>query len=129
MAQSIHLMESKPRKKNIVITDDDPGIRDIFKIIFETAGYDVQLITNGDDLLNNKFDIPDLFLLDKQLSGIDGIDICRYLKKQNTTSHLPVIMISANPHIGKLAEEAGADAYIEKPFEVKYLLEMVERYI
>ncbi|WP_152266518.1 response regulator [Agriterribacter humi] len=122
-------MESTPQKKNIVVTDDDPGIRDIFKIIFETAGYEVQLITNGDDLLNNKFDIPDLFLLDKQLSGVDGIDICRYLKKQNTTSHLPVIMISANPHIGKLAEEAGADAYIEKPFEVKYLLEMVERYI
>lgn len=122
-------MESAVKKKNIVVTDDDPGIRDIFKIIFETAGYDVQLITNGDDLLHNKFDIPDLFLLDKQLSGVDGIDICRYLKEQKTTSHLPVIMISANPHIDKLSEEAGADAYIEKPFEVKYLLEMVERYI
>jgi CheY-like chemotaxis protein len=79
--------------------------------------------------LNNKFDIPDLFLLDKQLSGVDGIDICRYLKEQKATSHLPVIMISANPNIGKLSEEAGADAYIEKPFEVKHLLEMVERYI
>ncbi len=122
-------MESTPGKKNIVVTDDDPGIRDIFKIIFESAGYNVQVITNGDDLLNNKFDIPDLFLLDKQLSGVDGIDVCRYLKRQKTTSHLPVIMISANPHIAKLSKEAGADAYIEKPFEVKYLLEMVERYI
>lgn len=122
-------MERIPEKKKILVTDDDPGIRDIFKIIFETAGYDVQMIINGDDLLNNKFEIPDLFLLDKQLSGVDGIDICRYLKEQKATSHLPVIMISANPNIGKLSEEAGADAYIEKPFEVKYLLEMVERYI
>lgn len=122
-------MERIPEKKKILVTDDDPGIRDIFKIIFETAGYDVQMIINGDDLLNNKFDIPDLFLLDKQLSGVDGIDICRYLKEQKATSHLPVIMISANPNIGKLSEEAGADAYIEKPFEVKHLLEMVERYI
>ncbi len=122
-------MERIPEKKKILVTDDDPGIRDIFKIIFETAGYDVQMIINGDDLLNNKFEIPDLFLLDKQLSGVDGIDICRYLKEQKATSHLPVIMISANPNIGKLSEEAGADAYIEKPFEVKHLLEMVERYI
>lgn len=122
-------MERIPEKKKILVTDDDPGIRDIFKIIFETAGYDVQMIINGDDLLNNKFDIPDLFLLDKQLSGVDGIDICRYLKEQKATSHLPVIMISANPNIGKLSEAAGADAYIEKPFEVKHLLEMVERYI
>ena len=122
-------MVSTPQKKNIVVTDDDPGIRDILKIIFETAGYHVQLITNCNDLLNDKFEIPDLFLLDKQLSGVDGIDICRYLKEQSTTSHLPVIMISANPHIGKLSEEAGADAYIEKPFEVKYLLETVKRYI
>lgn len=122
-------MERIPEKKKILVTDDDPGIRDILKIIFETAGYDVQLITNGDDLLNGKFEIPDLFLLDKQLSGVDGIDVCRYLKKQKNTSHLPVIMISANPNIGRLSEEAGADAYIEKPFEVKYLLKMVERYI
>jgi DNA-binding response OmpR family regulator len=122
-------MEHIPEKKKILVTDDDPGIRDIFKIIFETAGYDVQMIINGDDILNNKFEIPDLFLLDKQLSGVDGIDICRYLKDQKATAHLPVIMISANPNIGKLSEEAGADAYIEKPFEVKHLLEMVERYI
>ena len=122
-------MERIPEKKKILVTDDDPGIGDILKIIFETAGYNVQLITNGDDLLNDQFEIPDLFLLDKQLSGVDGIDICRYLKGQKTTSHLPVIMISANPNIGKLSEEAGADAYIEKPFEVKYLLEMVKRYI
>ncbi|HRO48121.1 response regulator [Agriterribacter sp.] len=115
--------------KKIVVTDDDPGIRDIFKMIFETAGYQVQVISNGDDLLNNAYNLPDLFLLDKQLSGVDGTDICRYLKQQRTTAHIPVIMISANPQIGKLSEEAGADAYIEKPFEVKYLLEMVKRYI
>ncbi len=116
-------------KKKILITEDDPGLQDIFKIIFEKAGYDVEIMSNGNPLLKNEFDTPHLFLLDKQLSGIDGIDICKHLKKQKKTQDIPVIMISANPGIGAMAEDAGANAYIEKPFEKNYLLKMVEEYI
>ena|SRR5437773_7131910 len=119
----------KVMKKKILITEDDPGLQDIFKIIFEKAGYDVEIMSNGNPLLKNEFDIPHLFLLDKQLSGIDGIDICKHLKKQKKTQDIPVIMISANPGIGEMAEDAGANAYIEKPFEKNYLLKMVEEYI
>lgn len=111
-----------------MIADDDPGIRDIFSIIFEKAGYAIELKSNGEDLLKNKFSLPHVFLIDKQLSGTDGIDICRYLKKQKLTSKIPIIMISASPDIAKLSKEAGADAFIEKPFEVKDLLRMVRHY-
>lgn len=116
-------------KKRIVVIDDDPGIRDIFKLILETAGYSVQVISNGDDLMYSTYLPPDLFLLDNQLSGIDGIDICRHLKKQKETSRIPVIMVSANPYIKILSEEGGADDYIEKPFDVKYLLGMVKTHL
>ena len=116
-------------KKKILITDDDPGLQDMFKIILEKAGYSVKVLTNGNEILQNNFLLPDLFLLDKQLSGIDGIDICKYLKSKKRTCHIPVIMVSANPNIGALSEQAGADDYIEKPFQVKDLLKIIEHYI
>jgi len=115
-------------KKKIVIVDDDPSIRDIFKIIFARAGYDAEIIDNGDTILKNKYSFPQLFLIDKQLSGYDGLDLCRHLKASAKTRQIPVIMISASPDISRLAPSAGADAYIEKPFEISYLLEMVSRY-
>ena len=115
-------------KKKILIADDDPGIRDIFNIIFERAGYAIELKSNGEDLLKNKFSLPHVFLIDKQLSGTDGIDICRYLKSQTLTKEIPIIMISASPDIAKLSQEAGADAFIEKPFEVRDLLQLVNHY-
>jgi DNA-binding response OmpR family regulator len=115
--------------KKILVADDDPGIQDIFKIILESAGYTVEIISNGEDILRNNYTVPDLFLLDKRLSGIDGIDICLHLKNQGTTAHIPVIMISANPGIGVLSQEAGADDFIEKPFDVPYFLEMIKKHL
>ena len=115
--------------KRILVADDDPGIQDIFKIILESAGYMVEIVSNGEDLLEDKYTIPDLFLLDKRLSGIDGIDICHHLKSRKATAHIPVIMVSANPGIGILSKKAGADDFIEKPFDIKHLLEMVKGYL
>jgi DNA-binding response OmpR family regulator len=115
--------------KKILVADDDPGIQDVFKIILERAGYDVEVISNGQEVLNNRYRIPHLFILDKQLSGVDGLDICKFLKAQRKTAGIPVIMVSANPQIGRLSKEAGADGYIEKPFEMKNFLKLVEKYL
>jgi CheY-like chemotaxis protein len=68
-------------------------------------------------------------VLDRQLSGQDGLKVCKFLKSQNTTKHIPVIIVSATPGIGKMAKEAGADDFIEKPFQIKDLLGVVERWI
>ena len=115
--------------KKILVIDDDPGIQDIFQIIFEKAGYSIEIKNNGEDILKNRFTLPHLFLIDKQLSGYNGLDLCRYLKKQKHTMNIPVIMVSAAPDIGNLSEEAGADSYLEKPFEIKGLLKLVEFYL
>ena len=120
---------AKKIKKKILIADDDPGIQDILTIIFERAGFEVEIKKNGEDLLNNKFTMPDLFLVDKQLSGYNGLDICRYLKSQRHTKNIPVIMISASPDIGRSSREAGADAYIEKPFEITNVVDLVNSYV
>jgi len=116
-------------KKKILVADDDPGIRDIFKIIFERAGYSIEIKDDAEDVLRNNFTIPDVFLIDKLLSGHDGLDVCRHLKNNPLTTHIPVIMVSASPDIGVTAIKAGADDFVEKPFDLKYLLKVIERNI
>jgi DNA-binding response OmpR family regulator len=116
-------------KKKIFVTDDDPGIRDIYEIIFERAGYSIEIKGDAEEVLKNNFTIPDVFLIDKLLSGYDGLDICRHLKNNPLTSHIPVIMVSASPDIGVTAIKAGADDFVEKPFDLKYLLKVIERNI
>ena len=113
-------------KKRILVTEDDAGLQDIFRLILEKAGYEVDIFTSGRPILQDEFSLPDLFLLDKQLPGSDGIDICKHLKLKEQTRHIPVIMISANPRISVLSEDAGANAYIEKPFDKAYLLGLIE---
>jgi two-component system response regulator RpaA len=117
------------RKKHIILTDDDPGVQDAAKLLFERAGYAVTVYSNGVPLLKNDFETPDLFILDKQLSGVDGLDICRFLKNQQITAHIPVIMLSASPQLGKLSMAAGADAFVEKPFRMKDILATIRQYI
>ena len=116
-------------KKRILIADDDPGLRDIFQIVLEKAGYDLEIKEDANEIFQNKFRIPDVFLVDKLLSGIDGVDICQYLKNDERTSHIPVIMVSATPDIGIAAAKAGADDFIEKPFDITHLLKVIERNI
>jgi CheY-like chemotaxis protein len=115
--------------KQIIIADDDPGIRDIFELILKRAGYEVTTYSNGEALLNNEFEPPDLFIVDKQLSGVDGLKVCEYLKSSESTRNIPVILISASPYVAKLANEAGADGFIEKPFKTKTLIELMEKHL
>lgn len=116
-------------KKKILITDDDEGVQDIFKLIFERAGYDVAIYGEAMSILENNYTSPDLFVLDRQLSGQDGLMVCRFLKSQSSTKDIPVIIVSATPGIGKMAREAGADDFIEKPFQIKDLLSIVSKWI
>jgi len=124
----VPVKRSSTGARKIIAIDDDPGIQDIFKIIFEREGYVVEIKGDGEDIFWNRFTPPDVFLIDKQLSGTSGLDICRYLKARPATKDIPVIMISASPDIGPASKEAGADDYIEKPFEIDHLLRIVDHY-
>lgn len=113
----------------IIIADDDVSMREIFELILQRAGYTVTIYADGEMLLDNDFKLPDLFILDKQLSGVDGLDVCRFLKNQESTKNIPVIIISASPYIANFASEAGAEAFVEKPFKTKELLAVIKKYI
>ena len=90
------------------------------------AGYEVEMMEDGNRLYKNNYTLPDLFIIDKLLSGVNGLEVCRHLKAQKRTEHIPVVMISASPNISAQAEEAGAEDYIEKPFDRDHLLKVIE---
>jgi DNA-binding response OmpR family regulator len=115
------------KKKKILVADDDSGILDVLQIILEDAGYEVALTSDGSSVKLLKKPLPDLVLLDLWMSGIDGRDICSYLKKQEETKNLPVIIFSANKDTAIIAKECGADSYITKPFEMDEMLTLIEK--
>lgn len=115
--------------KRIIIVEDDIAIQHALKIVFDASDYEVSFYDSGQSILNNEFDIPDLIILDRYLLGTDGLDVCRFLKSQDTTKNIPVIIVSATPKIQSLAAAAGADDVLEKPFNIFALRKMVARHI
>src|SRR5690242_13049442 len=117
-------------QKRILIVDDEPDILEFLQIIFEEAGFLVATTEKGDYLGKlTSGPLPDLVLLDMLLSGKDGREIVKQLKREKRTKHIPVIMFSAHPSAEKTALEAGADDFVEKPFDIDTLLEKVQRLI
>jgi len=115
-----------PVSDRICIIEDDEGIQDVLKIILRNEGYETTAFTNGEAIMENNYIQPDLFLVDKQLPGIDGLIICEYLKSKRETKDIPVVMMSAHPNVKKLALCAGANDFIEKPFSKSVLLQIVK---
>jgi CheY-like chemotaxis protein len=99
------------------------------ELIFSRAGYAFTGYAGPELLLSGDFELPEAIVLDRQLSGSDGLDVCRYLKSQINTQNIPIVMVSASMNIGELAKEAGADDFVEKPFRIKTLLEVVSKYV
>lgn len=115
--------------KNILIIEDDEAILDALIIVLEKEDYAIESSANGKLLFNELFHKPDLILLDKQLCGIDGIEICQHIKKQVSTQNIPVILISAAPNLQNLAIEAGADDFIKKPFKIQEVRDKVRKFL
>ena len=127
--QWLAICKYKTMEKVICIIEDDEGIQDVLRIILQRAGYVTSIFFDGQAVMENNYDVPDLFLIDKQLSGMDGLDICRHLKADHSTSSIPVIMMSAYPNIRQLSKESGANDFIEKPFRVQELLSIIKKNI
>lgn len=112
-----------------MIADDDPAIVESTRLILEEFGYEVDSTVDGQTIYKMKKDFPDLLLLDIWMSGQDGREICKYLKKEDTTKRIPIIMISASRDIKESAKTAGADDFLAKPFDMDDLIAIVEKHI
>ena len=114
----------------ILVVDDDEGIVEVVQMVLEDEGYEVGICMDSESLrqqLAKK--LPDLILLDVLLAGEDGRDICQSLKQGRRTQHIPVIMLSAHADAEVIADAGGADDFLEKPFYVDALVDIVARHL
>lgn len=114
---------------SVILADDDPAIQDSVTMMLEREGFSVSVHPNGSQLLDGHFAVPDVLLLDRLLPGIDGLDVCKALKNRPDTATVPIIMLSASPHIGRMAMDVGADDFLEKPFSKKQLINILMAHI
>lgn len=111
--------------ERILVIEDDEDIQVLLTHNLEREGFKVTVSGNGNDGLNKaKYNKFDCLLLDLMLPGIDGLEICRQLKKSHETQNLPIIMITAKGEESDIVSglELGADDYVVKPFSPRVLL-------
>lgn len=110
----------------VLVVDDDPTIRDVLRVMLGFEGCQVVDAPDGESALVMFAAIrPDVVILDVTMPGMDGVEVCRQLK---ATSHpARVVMLTArdHPEDERRALDAGADAYLRKPFSPLEVLELV----
>jgi DNA-binding response OmpR family regulator len=111
--------------KKIILVEDDEAIRHAFSIALNPYSYKLESYASGEKIIDNTVKAPDLFILDKNIPGPNGLDICRHIKSNNKYKHVPVLMMSAHPQLELLAKQVGADGIISKPFSLDILRAIV----
>ncbi|MGH7991854.1 MAG: response regulator transcription factor, partial [Limisphaerales bacterium] len=119
-----------PAKTKILIVDDEPDAIELLEFNLKQAGFEVVAAEDGAEALRKaKSSAPALIVLDVMLPELDGLEVCKLLRRDPTTSSLPIIMLTA-----KAAEldrvlglELGADDYITKPFSPRELILRIKK--
>lgn len=122
-------MINNSAQRSVIVVDDDPAILDLVEMVLDEEGYTVRTASNGLealDLLQSQQ--PSLVLLDLMMPVMDGWTFCRTVKDNAETSNLPIVVMSADLHLGQKADDIRADDFLLKPFDIDNLLEMVARY-
>lgn len=120
-----HMPEYRNMKTKILVVDDDPAIAEILMIVLQGEGFDTVVVGDGAEAVTAASnEDPDLILLDVMLPSMNGVDVCRAIRK---TSGVPIVMLSARTDTVDvvLGLESGADDYINKPFKPKELVARV----
>jgi len=115
-----------------IIAVDDEELNLIILEELLADKYKLNCLKNGLDCLSSVNEKqPDLILMDVNMPGMGGLELCSILKKHSGTSNIPIIMLSALASTIEIEEglKVGADAYIAKPFEEKQLLNTINTYL
>ena len=117
------------KEKNILVAEDDFGQRLMIQKILEKEGYDLLLAENGSQaLVLARSRKPDLILLDVVMPEIDGHEVCRQLKEDESTKNIPVIFLTAADTPNDIIEhfDLGADMHLTKPIDARELIAQIE---
>jgi diguanylate cyclase (GGDEF)-like protein len=119
-------------KARLLIVEDDIDISNMLKIFFTGHLYEVDTALRGGDALEKtRQNLPHLIVLDIMLPDIDGFDVCRILRTNTRTSHVPIIFLTQKDERSDKLQglELGADDYVTKPFDIEELKLRVQRAI
>ena len=117
------------KKNKILVVEDEESLLKLESILFASKGYAVTGVRDGRSALEAiAAQRPDLVVLDVMLPDLDGFEVCRAIKENPATCNLPVIMLTAKKSSLDLerGRQAGADAYITKPFKSVKVLQVIE---
>lgn len=109
--------------QTILVVEDSSDISRLVRHILAQAGYDVIVAENGPegwDLFEKR--CPDLVLLDVNLPGIDGIELCRRMKRASSSTPVIILTVQAETEAVQRGIRAGANTYLAKPFEINQLM-------
>ena len=116
------------RHDRVLVVDDDPELVRLIQVCLETAGYDVEIATDGEEALGRVAErTPDVILLDVMMPKVDGLEVCRRLRADYETRSTAIILLTAKASSTDklLGFRAGADDYVTKPFDPDELIERV----
>lgn len=119
-------------KARLLVVEDDFDIANMLRIYFTGQQYDVDIAPRGSDALEKtRKNLPHLIILDIMLPDIDGFEVCRILRTNSRTSHVPIIFLTQKDERSDKLQglELGADDYITKPFDIEELKLRVHRAI
>jgi len=110
-------------RRRVLLVEDDGDIAEAIAYQLEKVGLQVRVARTGEEGLEAVRKGADLVLLDLNLPGMDGLEVCRMIRRQPTTAHVPIIIVSARAdEVDRvLGLEMGADDYVVKPFSLKEL--------
>ncbi|RNC70093.1 MAG: response regulator [Desulfuromonadales bacterium] len=116
-------------KKKILIVEDEESLLKLESILLTSRGYEVSGAVDGVAAMEKMTtERPDLVILDIMLPGMDGFEVCRRIKGNPATAHIPVIMLTAK----KSSQDrdrglaSGASAYMTKPFKSAKIMEVIQ---
>ena len=114
----------------ILVVDDEPDAIELIKFNLKAAGYEIITAADGEEALKKaRASLPDLIILDLMLPEVDGLEVCKILRRDTRVSATPIIMLTAKAaEIDRvLGLELGADDYVTKPFSPRELVLRVKR--
>ena len=116
--------------KKVFIFDDNQELLDLCTIILEELGCVTKTSASAENVEQQLIEfMPDIIFMDNWIPGLSGIEATQKIKKDERLKHIPVIYFSANSNIRGLAEKAGADDILAKPFDIAALENIVKKYI
>jgi two-component system phosphate regulon response regulator PhoB len=115
-------------KRSIHVVEDNEDIRYIVEFFLSDSDYHVQVSASVAEFISSMDEpLPDLYLLDVMLPDGNGLEICRHIKENNLTKHIPVIIMSAHSNEEEVKRDSSANAFIAKPFDLTVLAACIEK--